>query len=385
MSLLQRLNPSIVPTSFRERLRASLGALVGIAATGFVSTLALGTSNAALPLLIAPMGASAVLLFAAPSSPLAQPWSIIGGNSIASLVGITCALTIGDPLLSASLAVALSIVLMLMANCLHPPSGAVALTAVLGGPAIHDAGYWFVLSPVGANSLLLLAIALAFNNVTGRRYPHLAPKPGNPLHGTRAPLPTERIGAGLDDVTAAIRDYDEVLPISPEDVEHLMKDAENRALGRLRRLPLVADIMSRDVLTVKTTSDLQRTLHTMAAHRLEAMPAIGEDGRVAGVLRLQDFATHAAFNAGWRRHLTLRGRRNLPRTVADILAANAGTARPDTPLAALVPAMADGGAHLMPVIDEKGRLLGIVTQSDLLAALFRIHVVETMSPVSVAS
>src|SRR5690606_24949628 len=126
MSLLQRLNPSIVPTSFRERLRASLGALVGIAATGFVSTLALGTSNTALPLLIAPMGASAVLLFAAPSSPLAQPWSIIGGNSIASLVGITCALTIGDPLLSASLAVALSIVLMLMANCLHPPSGAVA-------------------------------------------------------------------------------------------------------------------------------------------------------------------------------------------------------------------------------------------------------------------
>jgi CBS-domain-containing membrane protein len=385
MSLLQRLNPSIVPTSFRERLRASLGALLGVATTGFVSTLALGPSHAALPLLIAPTGASAVLLFAAPSSPLAQPWSVVGGNLIASVVGVTCALMIGNPLIAASLAIALSIILMLMANCLHPPSGAVALTAVLGGPAIHDAGYWFVLSPVGANSLLLLAIALAFNNVTGRRYPHLAPKAGNPLHGTRDPLPTERLGAGLDDVTAAIREYDEVLPVSPEDVEHLMKGAESRALGRLRPLPLVADIMSRDVLSVDVTSDLRSALRTMAAHRLEAVPAIGKDGRVAGVLRLQDFATHAAFNTSWRRHLTIKGRKNLPKTVADILPPNGGTARPDTPLAALVPAMADGGAHLTPITDERGRLLGVVTQSDLLAAMFRIHALETMSPLSAAS
>lgn len=156
---LKRFIPSLVPVSHMERLRASLGALVGILLTGLVSTLALG-ADANLPLLIAPMGASAVLLFAAPSSPLAQPWSILGGNIVSSLIGVTCALLIPEPVVAAAVAVGLAIAIMLLLGCLHPPSGAVALTAVLGGTSIHEAGYWFVLSPVAINSALILVVAL---------------------------------------------------------------------------------------------------------------------------------------------------------------------------------------------------------------------------------
>lgn len=145
-----------------DQIRATVGAIVGLLITGFVSKFALG-SVSDLPLLIAPMGASAVLLFAVPGSPLAHPWSIIGGNSLSAFVGVACATCIPDPIVASALACGIAIGLMMAAGCLHPPGGAVALTAVLGGPSIQATGFGFALWPVGINSLLLLAAALAFN------------------------------------------------------------------------------------------------------------------------------------------------------------------------------------------------------------------------------
>src|SRR5450830_1606221 len=89
------------------------------------------TDEAATVWLIAPMGASAVLLFAVPASPLAQPWSIIGGNLVSALVGVSYAKLVAEPALAAALAIALAIACMFALRCIHPPSGAVALTAVL--------------------------------------------------------------------------------------------------------------------------------------------------------------------------------------------------------------------------------------------------------------
>ncbi|MBX3523656.1 MAG: HPP family protein [Xanthobacteraceae bacterium] len=165
---------------YRLHIRASIGAMIGILITGYVTKLALGIDSmdkmdmmdgVALPLLIAPMGASAVLLFAASHSPLAQPWSILGGNTIAALVGVFTYMWLKDPIAACGVAVAGAIGLTSLLGCLHPPAGAVALTAVLGGPAVHNLGYKFVLWPVGVNSLLLLIAALIFNNLTGLRYP----------------------------------------------------------------------------------------------------------------------------------------------------------------------------------------------------------------------
>ena len=145
-----------------EQIRATVGAIVGLLITGFVSKFALG-SMSDLPLLIAPMGASAVLLFALPGSPLARPWSIIGGNSLSAFVGVACATWIPDPIVASALACGIAIGLMMVLGCLHPPGGAVALTAVLGGPSIQATGFGFALWPVGINSFLLLAAALAFS------------------------------------------------------------------------------------------------------------------------------------------------------------------------------------------------------------------------------
>ncbi|MGZ3253432.1 MAG: HPP family protein [Burkholderiaceae bacterium] len=116
-----------------EQMRACAGALFGLMLTGLLSYSLLGRASAT-AYLIAPMGASAVLLFCVPASPLAQPWSIIGGNLVSALIGVTCAkLFVDAPLLAAALAGCLAIGAMFSLRCLHPPSGAVALTAVLGG------------------------------------------------------------------------------------------------------------------------------------------------------------------------------------------------------------------------------------------------------------
>ena len=142
-----------------REMRAGLGALIGLMVTGFVNTLALG-SSADVPLLVAPMGAAAVLLFAVEKSPLAQPWNVIGGNMLSALVGVTVASLVGNLVLASGLACGGAIIVMMALRCVHPPGGAVAMTAVLGGPSIQSAGYGFVLWPVGINCVLLLFMAL---------------------------------------------------------------------------------------------------------------------------------------------------------------------------------------------------------------------------------
>jgi CBS domain-containing membrane protein len=155
-----------------KRLLSSLGALFGIAFTGWVAHLVLG-ETVDVPLLVAPMGASAVLLFAVPESPLAQPWSIMGGNIVSAILGVACAQLIATPVFAAATAVALAISAMLALRCVHPPSGAVALTAVLGGPNIHELGFRFVAMPIALQSGALLTAALLFHRMTGHRYPRM--------------------------------------------------------------------------------------------------------------------------------------------------------------------------------------------------------------------
>ena len=118
--VLLRLVPQLPSISVGQQARAVIGVLLGVLLTGLLSHLALGASSAT-PLLIASIGASAVLAFAAPASPLAQPWSVFGGNVIAALVGVTCALFIPVPLLAGPISVAAALAAMFALRCLHPP------------------------------------------------------------------------------------------------------------------------------------------------------------------------------------------------------------------------------------------------------------------------
>lgn len=203
------------------RLLACVGAVIGIALTIIVcgGLPALGPD---LPIIVAPLGASAVLVFAVPASPLAQPWSVVGGNVLSTLVGVAMFQAIPSLPLAAGCAVGGAILVMSLARCLHPPGGAAALTAVIGSQGIHAAGFSFAFAPVAINSIALVALGMFFHRATGRSYPHepaLAP-PGD----------ASRIRS--EDVDAALEDMHESFDIAREDLDMLLAHAERHARAR---------------------------------------------------------------------------------------------------------------------------------------------------------
>ncbi len=155
-----------------EIVWSGLGSFLGIFAISYIS------AKYFIPLLdimlvIGSFGASAVLIYAAIKSPLAQPRNLIGGHVLSALVGVACYKLFGqDIILASALAVSFSIMVMLATKTLHPPGGATALIAVIGGPAIYRLGFLYVLIPVGLGAVILLIIALLVNNLAGnRKYP----------------------------------------------------------------------------------------------------------------------------------------------------------------------------------------------------------------------
>lgn len=157
--------------SNREIFWSWLGAFLGISAVALVGQLFFAPGD--LALLIAPFGASAVLIYGAPRSPLAQPRNLVGGHVVSALVGVLCWKLLHDfPWLAAALAVSTAIALMHATKTLHPPGGATALFAVIGSEEVHRAGFTYVLIPATAGPLILLLVALLVNNLTStRRYP----------------------------------------------------------------------------------------------------------------------------------------------------------------------------------------------------------------------
>ena len=153
--------------SWAERLRSSAGALVGLM---LVFTLAklLGELAGIDEWLMASLGASALLVFALPASPMAQPWAVIAGNTLSALVGITVYILIPEPLLAMPIAASLSILGMFSLRCLHPPAAAVALIIVLG----HVTHYRYALFPVMIDSVLLVFAGALYSNLTGKTYPN---------------------------------------------------------------------------------------------------------------------------------------------------------------------------------------------------------------------
>lgn len=157
-------------TGHLEKMLAATGGFVGILVMMWISRKFVGLEGATW--VAASMGASAVLLFAVPHGPLSQPWPVFGGQTISALLGVTCAWLIRDPLLASAAAVALAILAMQYLRCIHPPGGATALTAVVGGEGIRALGFMYVVTPVMINVLLLILLAVALNYAfPWRRYP----------------------------------------------------------------------------------------------------------------------------------------------------------------------------------------------------------------------
>lgn len=359
-----RLRPSQPMVDTRERWRATLGALLGIAFTGLLSRWGLGAQGA-LPWLVAPLGATAVLVFVVPSSPLAQPWAVVGGNTVSALVGIACARALDDPALAAAVAVSAAIGAMFLLRCIHPPGGATALLVAL----THTTQWSFAGAPVLLNSVLMVLAGMAYNSATGRPYPHRVTTP------SQAP----RTRFHKDDLDAALRHYNQVLDVSRDDLEVLLASAEaaayQRHLGEVR----CADIMSRDLVTVQFGTSLEEAWALMRQHRVKALPVTDRTRRIVGILTQADFMRHARLDThvGLGERLrafvspSRRTHSDRPEVVGQIMTRQVRVASASRHIVELAPIFTEGGHHHIPIVEDDNRLVGIVTQSDFVRALYR--------------
>lgn len=343
------LSPRLSGATAFDRLVAVCGALAGIGLTGYLSSVIVFHGlHASIPLLVAPIGASSVLLFAVPASPMAQPWSIIGGNTLSALVGVAVGRLVHDPMLAAALAVALAIGVMSAMRCLHPPGGAAALTAILGGPAVSSAGFTFAFVPMALNCVVLVTISWLFHKVSRHSYPHRPGPVAVGTHGTSDRPAPVRVGFQAEDITGALADLGETYDIDPDDLDRLLRQVEIRAFERRHGELLCAEIMSRDVVHIEAAARTGTAIALLLDHDVRTLPVIDGSRRVVGIIGLRELARPG-------------------RDVGALMSVPTIT-QAHLPAAALIAPLTDGRNHAV-VVDHEGRLAGIVTQTDLLAAV----------------
>jgi len=347
VSLWRALGPAMPWAGLGDALSGAVGAGLGLVVTGAGLLVLAGPTSTGLdhPFLIAPFGASALLIFVVPNSPLAQPWSVVVGNGLAAGVALLV-LQLGlPPLATDGLAVLLAIIAMALARAMHPPGGAVALFTALAAP---EAPLAYLLSPVLLGSLVLVLTGLVWNRATGSANPFHQPAPS--AHGTADPTPDRRHPpppGALANLLARLRlDAN----IGVEDLTRLITAAEaaTRPLAGLT----ARNLMSRDLVTVAPDTPLPALAATFRRHRFKTLPMV-QDGHYLGLIAEE----------------ALVGVSDPALTAADLSHPAAPTS-PDTSAAGLVQRLADGREQALP-ITEAGQLVGLVTRSDRIALLAR--------------
>lgn len=340
---MARWAPPALTTSLHERMGAVLGTWLGILSTALLSV---WLSPEASVWLVAPVGASAVLVFTAPASPLAQPWPVVAGNTLSAVVGLLCAIFLPGTVLAASVAVAAAIAVMMALRCLHPPGGAVALLMVL----MPDTGWHFALFPVLTNSVLLVLFGMLYNHLRGHPYPH----PVAPPNVADAPGRIERA-----DLDAALANYGQVLDVAPDELVNLLRRAQGAAAQRLWSTLMCQDIMTSDPVVVDFKSSLAEAMMLMKRLSIKALPVVDQARHVVGIITQTDLLRAAQGDAA-----VLHSQ-----SVGAVMTRHVRVASADSHALDLLPLFSSAGHHHLPIIDADKRLVGILTQTDLIRAL----------------
>jgi CBS-domain-containing membrane protein len=206
-----------------EKLLSTLGGFLGIFGIFMSSQWLLDPEVSVL--IVPSMGASAVLLFAAPHAPFSQPWNVIGGHAISAVIGVACWQWIPDYVVAASASVGLAIGAMYFARCIHPPGGATALAAVIGSEKLHQLGFEYEYAPILLNAATILLVAIVFNGLfKWRRYPahlHLKRSTVEPMGKGYEPINHE-------DFVYALSHIDTFVDVTEEDLLEIYKLATRR-------------------------------------------------------------------------------------------------------------------------------------------------------------
>jgi len=332
--------------------------------------LSIGT---AYPILVASMGASAVILFIIPHSPLAQPWPFVGGQMVSAIIGVACAQWFTDIAIASACAAGGSILAMLLLRCLHPPSAATAMTPILAGASINSLGYGFVLMPVGLNVIIMLVMAIAINRwVLRHEYP-IVPGNKNPLV-----KPAQQTGISDQDLKLALENMDMFMDVSAGDLRKLLTDAEARSFKRFKGDITCADIMIRDVPAVEYGTEVEEAWNIMHKQKLKAMPVIDRARRVIGIITWNDFfkfinlSAYESFQDKFRAFIrrTPNVSTDKPESVGHMMTTSVNVLPESTHIVDLISLMSTQGYRQIPIVNSENRLVGMVYQANLIAALY---------------
>ena len=371
--------PVMARPRLKETLRAALGAGLALVLCGSLligADLLFGPEGLTGLFLIAPLGATAFLIFAIPNSPLAQPWSAIMGNTVSALVAVTVLQTGWPVTLVAGLSVCGAIVAMALLRAMHPPGAAVALATALGGASLAPLGYSFAFMPVMLDSAILVLAGIAYNSLTGRKYPFRQRVAVN-AHQTADPVARRRLGLSNDDLADLLGRFNLSANIGAEDFGRILAAAEEEAARRRFNGLRCGDFMSRDVVTVTAQTRLGVVADLFRKHHFKTLPVVDEKGLFLGIIsqnnliqkaREEALDHHQSFATAMSR-LRHAGRRK-PLRAGDIMTVGAAHVTTRTSVGDLIPILADGGVQAAPVL-ENGRLIGVITRSDLLEVLAR--------------
>ena len=375
-----RFLPLANKLGYKDRFLIAAGALSSLLFASVSSFLIWG-SYGSIPLLVAPMGATSILIFALPSSPLAQPWSVCFGNFISASIGVGCATLLGHHPFVASLAVGLSILVMFATSSLHPPGGAVSLLAVLGGTQIEHLEWYFVLGVVVLQSTCLVIIAAGFHHLRKVNYPQSARLSEN-LHRTGDPQISARLGVTSADLDVILAKHGKLLDISRTDLQTLITNTEIQVHRRRHGVIRCSEIMSRHVVTVKFETRLEECWQLLRTHKVKTLPVIDDQRKVIGTISLIDFLKNADLDVYHDFDLRLRQLlENAHRLTGSryevaghIMNTSVETKVDDSDILELVALFTDLGLHSVPILNSSGELQGVITQTDLIATLYRMQI-----------
>ncbi|MFH0267152.1 HPP family protein [Vibrio rumoiensis] len=359
-----------------ERIKVALTAFLAIFIVVLVSQHI--QDQDAMLVLLGSMGASSVILFALPSSPLAKPWPFLVGHSISAVIGFALTFFISDLALLAATTTACVLMVMYILECMHPPAAATALVPVLA--AQHSDLHLQFLYPIMINIVVFFIASQVLNRLIMKRR-WLPPQPNyDPVHLHQNQTPLKRLGLQSEDLMQAINSFDSVLAVSQEELESIYQQAQKLAYQRRSGEILSRDIMSSDVITASADMPLGMAWKILHKHKISMLPVVNEERELLGVISSVDFLKNLSVPsyAGLLKHLNrmlvkCKHRKEVNNKVKDLMVTDVIAVKDTDHIVALVPLLSDIGLHHIPVLDAEQKLCGIITQSDLIGALYSVN------------
>ncbi|MEQ1529601.1 MAG: HPP family protein, partial [Methylococcales bacterium] len=302
----------------------------------------------------------------------------LGGQLVSALVGVACAQWLVDVTVACAAAVGGSVLAMLLLRCLHPPGAATAIAPVIGGEAMTKLAYGFVLMPVGLNVLIMLIMAILINRwLLQYNYPNL-PDPINTQQAQQHSGLVQRTGISEQDLQQALQTQGVYMDVTPGELSKLLLAAQQQSFKRISAYISCADIMDKQIRFVEYGTEVNEAWRIMHRDKLKALPVLDRARRVIGIISWNDFfnCLDVADNRSLPEKFCAFVKRtqdvstSKPEAVGHIMTKPVSVLSETAHIVELIPLMSEQNYGHVPIVNSENRLVGMVDQANLIAALY---------------